>query len=157
MYCTYHRCGSFTSVYKTKDKMFKEFASKSEAEYAWEYQDILSIHNLAPEVRSNVKRIRIRNYSNSKSKYRISNWGYYTEIAQTIGNHSQPCECIFCENLEHSISEQLEVLSMNIENVLGKCFCDSHIGNLGYITRDGQKLLVCIDTGMQSFGDDYYH
>lgn len=148
---TYYRSGAYTSVYKSKKKMFKAFDSKSEAIFACDTQQRLSVNNLAPEVRSNVKRIRIRNYNPGESEYRLSNWGYYTEIAKIVTNH-ELCDCVFCNRLEISLAEKMTQLCDNIRNYVGLEFLDCHLGNLGYITRNEKKLLVCIDTGMQSFG-----
>lgn len=151
----YYRNGSFTNVYKTQGKMFKEFECKVEAEMAWEYQDVLSRYNLAPEVYSHVKRIRVHDNNCGKRKYRISHWGYYTEIAETIGNHIQPCECVFCDTMDKKVYPEIQNLIRNIRDITGWNFVDNHIGNVGWITRDGEKILVCIDTGMQSFSRKY--
>lgn len=151
----YYRAGAFTSVYKSNKKMFKEFPSKSEAIFACDIQQQLSVNHLAPEVRSNVKRIRIRNYNPGEPEYRLSNWGYYTEIAKIVTNH-ELCDCVFCVRLEFSLAEKLDQLCCDIMGCVGLDFCDCHLGNLGYITRQDQKKLVCIDTGMQSFGVESY-
>lgn len=148
---TFYRCGANTSVYRTQKGMFKEFRDFEEANEAWETQDILSGFNLAPEVRSGVRRIRIPDHIDSRNKYRISGWGYYTEQAKLLTRHDPSCECIFCDNIWRSVENELEELCDNIENVTGRCFVDCHIGNVGYIERGGVKLLVCIDTGSASF------
>lgn len=148
----FHRCGAYTSVYKTNGIMFKEFGNKDDASYAYMMQRDLAEYNLAPKVHSRVRRIRVEDVVND-NQYTISGYGYYTEIAKLLTTHDPLCECSLCENIWNCerVYKEVEELCDNIKNVTGEFFVDCHIGNVGYIVRNGVKLLVCIDTGHQSF------
>lgn len=140
----YDNCGSRSAFYIIDDERgFKEFYDKDDAEYAYETQDVLSIHNLAPKVLSQVGKIR---YSNGE----LSSWGYITEIAETIGCGGNECSCGECDDdLSYEYADRIRKLVDKIADI-GFEFMDAHIGNVGYIRRKGKKVLVCIDCGEES-------
>lgn len=135
--------GSRSSFYKLnqRGKGFKTFLDREDAEYAHTIQSELSLSDLAPKVYSEVGRIRIGN--------RLSAWGYITEVAKTITPHGVSCECSRCEDIEDRYAAEIHELQSDIEEA-GYYFGDAHAGNVGYITRSGQKIMVCIDTGEES-------
>lgn len=145
--------GSRSSFYKLnqRGKGFKTFEYKENAEYAHRVQSELAMSNLAPRVYSEVGRIRIGN--------RLSEWGYITEVAKTITPHQANCDCDYCETLESRYGDEIDSLVSDIEGV-GYEFGDCHVGNVGYVKREGFNILVCIDTGEESVyggnGGDYY-
>lgn len=143
--------GSRSEFYKLnqRGKGFKTFRSYEDAEYARDVQLELSRLDLAPRVCSEVGRIRIGE--------RLSAWGYVTEVAKTITPHEPNCNCDICDNLESKYSDDIEILTSRIEDA-GYMFGDCHPGNVGYVTRSGRKVLVCIDTGeesVQQYEGDY--
>jgi len=138
--------GSVSCFYKlknTKGRGFKTFLSYDDAIVAYENQKALAEHNLAPEVYSEVGKVRI---GNSKT---LSRWGYITEIAETIGCGSNSCDCCDRDELEDNYSDEIMQLINDMEWA-GFEFHDSHIGNVGYVNRGFYRLLVCIDTGQES-------
>lgn len=140
----YKNQGSMGAFYVIDDKRgFKEFIDKEEADYAHGVQSVLSCYNLAPYVYSDVGMIR---YSNGE----LSEWGYLTEIAQVIGCGGNECHCGECdEDLEFMYDKKIARLCRKISDV-GVEFVDSHIGNVGYVKRNGKRVLVCIDFGSES-------
>ena len=141
--------GSCSEFYKLnqRGKGFKTFRSYEDAEYARDVQRELSEWDLAPRVYSEVGRIRIVD--------RLSEWGYITEVAKVITPHSISCNCYRCDNLENEYEEEIGELQERIEGA-GYYFGDAHTGNVGYITRNGKKIMVCIDTGKESVERDDY-
>jgi hypothetical protein len=152
----YQTCGSQSAFYTLKGKKkigFKTFYSQEDAEEARKVQEILAEYNLAPSVHSEVGRIRI-----GKNRKQFSDWGYLTEIAEMLACPGNECDCGECEDVEAELSAEIEELVDEIQDA-GYYFSDCHIGNVGYITRNGFRLLVCIDTGpesVSSLDDDYY-
>jgi hypothetical protein len=144
----YENAGSTSAFYVIDNKRgFKEFCDKREAEYAHSVQSKLEYWNMAPYVLSQVGKIR-------KSNGDLSDWGYITEIAKTIGCGGNSCSCGDCgDDLEFSYDAPINKLSLSMEEV-GISFVDSHIGNVGFVRRKGRKVLVCIDFGSESVCDE---
>jgi hypothetical protein len=144
----YENCGSRSAFYVIDDKRgFKDFESQEDAEYAHYVQSKLAEHNLAPKVLSAVGKIRYR------SDMELSPWGYITEIAEMIGCGGNECCCGECEgDLTFIYNDKIARLSKKIDH-LGLEFMDAHIGNVGYVIRNGRRKLVCIDCGMESVYD----
>lgn len=138
--------GSRSSFYKLnqRGKGFKTFLTKKDAEYAHKIQSDLSENDLAPRVYSEVGRIRIGDA--------LSPWGYITEVAKTIIPHEANCDCEECQSVEESYMDEIDTLVNDIE-YFGYNFGDCHVGNVGYVKRNGYNILVCIDTGYESVGD----
>jgi hypothetical protein len=154
---SYVNGGSRAAFYKLdKFRGFKEFGDMEDAEYAYNVQSSLSQYNLAPKVLSEIGRVRMpKNLSDKK----LSGWGYITEIAEVIGCGGNECFCGDCDDIYDSLSKKVNRLISDIDNV-GYNFADAHPGNVGYIKRNGRKILVCIDTGEESVSewtddDDY--
>jgi hypothetical protein len=132
--------GGYCTLYYIKDHSnlgFKEFISKSRAEYARKIQFKLSKLNLAPKVNSKICKLKY----NKLFPDRKSGWGYVTELADVI----RP----------KSIS--LRSIQTLVDNILKKTklkFWDCHWDNLGFITRNHKKYLVCIDTGKETWDGD---
>jgi hypothetical protein len=52
--------------------------------------------------------------------------------------------------------KKLKDIQTLVDNIYRKTklkFWDSHYHNIGYITRKSKRLLVCIDTGKESFDE----
>ena len=141
--------GSRSSFYKLnqRGKGFKTFLDREDAEYAHDIQTKLSQIDLAPKVYSEVGRIRIGD--------KLSSWGYITEVAKTITPHGTSCDCETCESIEDRYAEEISELQSDMEDA-GYYFGDAHVGNVGYVKRDGYNILVCIDTGRESISLDEY-
>lgn len=135
--------GGYSTCYcisNNKNLAFKEFISKSRAEYARKIQIKLSKFDLAPKVLSKL----------CKVKYEVlfpdqkSGWGYITEVAKTI------------EKNKVSLNK-IQKLVDKIQLKTKLKFWDCHWDNLGYVIRDNKKCLVCIDTGKETWvGDANY-
>ena len=146
---SYENCGSRSAFYVIDNKRgFKEFSDKSEAVYAHTVQDKLSTYDMAPNVLSQVGKIR-------KSDGRLSHWGYITEIAEMIGCGGNECSCGECdEDYYHMYEDKIQDLTDNMLRIAGIEFMDNHIGNVGFIRRNRKKVLVCIDFGTESVYDE---
>jgi hypothetical protein len=132
-------CSSTFYILSCGDKGFKEFYNKWHADIAHRNQSLLSENNLAPYVHSEVGKIR-------KRGNKLSGWGYITELAELVCCPGNDCDCCDRYEIEFSIEEEIGDLMDN----MAECdfqFSDTHAGNVGYVTRDGKKILVCIDTG----------
>jgi hypothetical protein len=147
----YENQGSMSAFYVIDNKRgFKEFCGKYEAEYAHSVQSKLENYNMAPYVLSQVGKIR-------KSNGDLSDWGYITEIAQTIGCGGNECSCGECDDdLQFMYDNKICKLAHEMMYMLGVEFMDSHIGNVGFVRRNGKKVLVCIDFGTESVYDEDY-
>jgi len=145
----YENGGSMSAFYVIDNKRgFKEFCDKREAEYAHSVQSKLEDYNMAPYVLSQVGKIRMNNGD-------LSCWGYITEIAKTIGCGGNMCNCGECDDdLEFSYENQISNLAYRMMKKAGVEFIDSHIGNVGFVRRNGKKVLVCIDFGTESVCDE---
>lgn len=136
--------GSFVNFYRLKNRKtmaFKEFESKKKANEAHNNQGLLSYHDLAPKVLSNVMKIDV--LDEDDRKYRRSGWGYITEVAETVSDE---------DTVDY---DEREDLINSIENFCDLKFYDCHPGNYGYVKRKGKRILVCIDTGNDSFNGTY--
>lgn len=130
-------------VWRTKDGIFKEYQTKSEAEGAYYWQWELSRWNLAPEVYTRVKRIRIDG--------ELSGWGYYTEQALTFTDDEVE---LYLDDLYHDdIDAEIDEINARVEDLFEHEYTDFHIQNYGYIERNGELVLVIIDTTLRSFCD----
>jgi hypothetical protein len=145
----YENAGSMSAFYVIDNKRgFKEFAHRSEAEYAHSVQCKLELYDMAPYVLSQVGKIRMSNGE-------LSCWGYITEIAKTIGCGGNECSCGECEDsLEYSYENKIGKLAHNMMYMAGVEFMDCHIGNVGFVRRKGKKVMVCIDFGSESVCDE---
>jgi hypothetical protein len=152
--------GSQNSFYKVKGKGygFKGFPNKSLATFAHAVQSRLAPLS-APKVHSPVCRIRVPNYFVKQNKKGemiavtemvLSDWGYLTEIAKpyrcpsSIDCYGDCGHCTDCGNY-YLVQDLLSDMEDN-----GILYTDAHTKNLGYVTRDNDKLLVAIDFGRES-------
>jgi len=143
--------GSFTTFYKLKNRKtiaFKDFADKDAAEEAYHMQKTLAEYDLAPRVYGKVRKIDYFDYLGYK---RRSNWGYVTEIAELIDDERYSDDPDYYDEVRCETEE----LSNEIDFHCGYGFYDCHMRNVGYVTRKGRKVLVCIDTGAESFNGEY--
>jgi hypothetical protein len=142
-------CGSRSDFYVIdKTRGFKTFCNMYNAYYARDVQIILSCLNLAPNVLSEIGRIRVGG--------RLSEWGYITELAKILScNHwTKPSLCPTCEKkCYRKYSKKISELAESIYNHTEYEFVDDHFGNVGFIVRDKKKILVCIDTGIESISN----
>jgi hypothetical protein len=143
--------GSFTTFYRLKQRKtiaFKDFPNKEDAIEAYGFQKSLAEWDLAPRVYGKVRKI---DYIDCWGVKRRSNWGYITEVAEVID------DVLYSEDNEYydKVRCETEELSNEIEFHFGFGFYDCHVGNVGYVTRNGKKVIVCIDTGAESFNGDY--
>jgi hypothetical protein len=130
--------GGYCTLYSISDEpqlAFKEFISKSRAEYARKIQKKLSKLDLAPKVISTL----------CKMKYDIlfpnqkSGWGYISEVAFTIQKKND----ISLKAIQKLVDEIFDKTKLK--------FWDCHWQNIGYVIRSGKKKLVCIDTGKETW------
>ena len=152
--------GSQNSFYKVKGKKygFKGFPNKSLASFAHAVQSDLAKDNLAPMIHSPVCRIRVPNYFMGKggktiTQMVLSDWGYLTEIARPYVCTDSQCDgdCGYssdCENSETIMDLLAEMEDRGID------YIDAHTGNLGYIFRNDERILVAIDFGAESLCDN---
>jgi hypothetical protein len=143
----YKNCGSASSFYTLKNSKrgFKTFETQEAAIVSHYNQTKLAEHDLAPRVYSEVGRVRVRG--------ELSDWGYITEIATTIGCGGNDCSCCDRDELEEMWSEEIDNLVSDIEDI-GFYFGDCHSGNVGFVRRNGRGVMVCIDTGDESVSSD---
>lgn len=126
-YCAFYTIKSYTGM------AFKEFISKSRAEYARKIQLKLSRFNLAPKVHTPIIKMKYDLLFPNKK----SGWGFITEIAKPIDD-----------------SVPLSKIQRLVDEIYLKTklkFWDCHWYNMGLIKRGRSKKLVCIDTGKESF------
>lgn len=132
-----------------KTRGFKQFVNKDDAEYARETQMILSQYTLAPKVLSEVGKIR------RKSTKKLTHWGYMTEVATMVccgGNEG----CEYCADAEDALCDDIEKLCTDMYDLTGFDFVDCHIGNVGFVRRNKESILVCVDTGRESVYNEGY-
>lgn len=131
-------CASVFYKVRRMDRGFKTFNSKEDAEIAHLNQSELAEHNLAPYVYSDVCRVR---HADGK----LSKWGFMTEMAETIKR-----------DYKFDYYDQEDMYSEEIDNLVEECshfgfnFADCHLGNVGYVVRNGYQTMVVIDTGDES-------
>ena len=137
--------GCASSFYKlkgVKGRGFKVFDCKKSAEIAHTNQTELSQHDLAPYVYSQVGRVR-------KGDKSLSGWGFITEIAELICCPGNGCYCCDRESIMYDYENEINDLVGNMEDC-GFYFGDNHAGNVGFVHRGGERIMVCIDTGDES-------
>ena len=143
--------GSFTTFYRLKGRKtigFKDFGSKEEAIDSMENQRLLAEYDLAPRVYGKVRKI---DYIDFCGKKRRSGWGFITEIATTVDDENGE-ERYFDEDC---FRDEVDDLIYKMEMELGMRFGDSHSRNVGWVKRGKEEVLVCIDTGNESFSGEY--
>ena len=127
-YCAFYR------IFNSKNLAFKEFISKSKAEYARKIQLKLSKYNLAPKICSKLCKVKYEKIFPGQK----SGWGYITEIVKIVEKNSV------------SLSK-VQKLVDNIYDKTKLKFWDCHWDNIGYIRVGDKKQLVCIDTGKETW------
>ena len=141
--------GCASSFYKLKgkrDRGFKIFGCKEDAEIAHTHQSELSTYDLAPYVYSQVGRVR-------KSDGSLTGWGFITEIAELICCPGNSCYCCDRESISYDYEQEISNLVDNMYEY-GFSFGDDHPGNVGFVKRNGFAVMVCIDTGDESITTD---
>jgi hypothetical protein len=129
--------GGYCALYSINDhsnKAFKEFITKSRAEYARKIQVKLSRYNLAPKVFSKLCKLKYETLFPAQK----SGWGYITEKALPA-NHTKHTMILL-----QDLVEEIEVKTK-------LKFWDCHWHNIGFVKRGKYKKLVCVDTGEESF------
>lgn len=140
--------GSFTTFYKLKGRKtigFKDFGSKDEAIESMENQRMLAVCDLAPRVYGKVRKI---DWIDDEGVKHRSGWGFVTEIAKTVDDDDYTCD-------DDTFRDSVDNLTDNIEMELGMSFGDCHSRNVGWVKRNGKEIMVCIDTGKESFSGEY--
>lgn len=128
--------GGYCTLFEIKDYAdlgFKEFISKKRAVYARKVQIRLSRYNLAPKVYSKICRV---GYDKLFPGMR-SGWGYITELAKATNKKLK-----------------LYKIQKLVDDILDKTqlkFWDCHWENIGYVVRNKKRVLVCIDTGKETW------
>jgi hypothetical protein len=128
--------GGYCTLFQIEDEPtlgFKEFLSKSRAEYARKVQLKLSKLGLAPKVCSKLCKMVYKDFFPGQK----SGWGYITELAKVVKS-------------TFSLSK-IQKLVDNIYDKTKLKFWDCHWENVGYIIRNNKKKLVCIDTGKETW------
>ena len=118
----------FYTLKESKTIGFKEFVSKSKAQYAYKIQKKLAQLRLAPKVYGQVCKIKIDCYGYCES----TGWGFLTQIVKIR------------KNLSH---RKIQNLVNNIRQKTKLSFWDCHEYNIGIY----KNKYVCIDTGKESF------
>ena len=135
--------GTGSTFYRIgKGRGFKEFIDKWDAEYAHKAQSLCAEFDLAPQVYSDVGRIKING--------ELSGWGYVTQIARLLNKHEGNCTCEECDELEDKWINDFIYVAQMMEETCGVVTEDLHKGNFGFIKKDGVTQLVCIDFGSES-------
>ncbi len=134
----YTRIYGVTEHELSENKVFKAFRSKDIATVALTYQKKLAKYNLAPQVYTTLFHI------NNPAKK--SGWGFITEKAENFYSEVAWAKFDSCGALK-----KLQKLVEDIAQKTKLKFWDCHYGNIGYIIRDKKPVLVCIDTGKESF------
>jgi len=123
--------------------VFKSFKTKSRAESSYKNQKKLSKLNLAPDIFSALCKVPYY-FDPELLKYwspdqTTTDWGFVTEKAELL---EEDCKIPY---------KKIQDLVDNIRIQTKLKFWDCHLSNIGYIKRGRKKLLVCIDTGNESF------
>ena len=121
---------------------FKSFKTKNRALESLDNQLKLAEFNLAPRIATDLCKIPY-SYDPQLLKHwnpeeTVTSWGYVTEKAMLV-------------DIDDTPYNKLQSLVDNIRDKTGLKFWDCHWTNIGYIKRGRRKLLVCIDTGAESF------
>jgi hypothetical protein len=133
---------SFHKLKGQRGRGFKIFGSKEDAVIAHINQSKLSAYNLAPYVYSQVGRVR-------QSDKSLTGWGFITEIAELICCPGNSCKCCDRTSIMYDYENEVDNLVDNMQDC-GFEFGDNHPGNVGFVNRDGNRVMVCIDTGDES-------
>jgi len=134
----YTRIYGVTEHELSENKVFKAFRSKDIATVSLTYQKKLAKYNLAPQVYTTLFHI------NNPAKK--SGWGFITEKAENFYSEVAWAKFDSCGALR-----KLQKLVEDIAQKTKLKFWDCHYGNIGYIIREKKPVLVCIDTGKESF------
>ena len=129
-------------VFKKRGIAFKEFHTKQKAEYAYKTQKKLAKFDLAPKVYSSVCKLKFA----PDEDYWVpdsSDWGYVTERAKVPNCESKKNRYVILRKIQKLVNEIYEKTGLK--------FWDCHYSNIGWITRDNRQVLVCVDTGKESF------
>ena len=139
----YIDCGSRSAFYRVgKGRGFKEFPTRSAAEHSHRLQKMAADAMLAPAVYSEVGRIRLPDGE-------LSGCGYITQIARPLSCTGN-CLCDKCEDIEEKYYYDIHIVVDLLDTECGICYEDSHVGNFGWIRKNGIKHLVCVDFGPES-------
>lgn len=133
----------FLPIREHQDLGFKSFKNKQRAEEAYFYQNVLSKHDLAPKIITALCKIpygyNLKLYKGYIPEQTHTDWGYVTEKAILLDeNDKVPFNKI--QKLVNTIWQKTNIK-----------FWDCHETNIGYVKRGRKKILVCIDTGKESF------
>ncbi len=132
--------GGYCQVYPIKDQrgwVFKEFRNKKKAQESYKYHKLLAKFDLAPKIYSKITRLDFAEDGDYRPD-EPSDWGYITEKALPI-KHTD------------FVMVQIQSLVDVIYVKTGLKFWDCHWFNVGLVSRNNMKKLVCIDTGKESF------
>ena len=148
----YDDAGSKNAFYIIKDKKigrkrvgFKEFENEQEAKFAHRVQKHLAQFDLAPMAYGDVG--MIRRYDGELTAY-----GYLTEVARPMPNcRDEDCDGE-CFQSECSNGTTIDEVVYDLGEH-GLEYTDSHKGNFGYVRRNGKRVAVVIDLGIESFGE----
>lgn len=141
-YDSWFKEGGYCQLYPIKHHpslAFKEFRSKKHAKYAYQVQKKLSKLTLAPNVYTEICKLNFHK-NNIDWVPDHSDWGYVTEIAKVVR---------YTENIK--TLKRIQLLVDQIYEKTRLKFWDCHFSNIGLIDRSGKHLMVCIDTGKESF------
>tara|TARA_Y100000385_G_scaffold52656_1_gene49852 strand:- start:1838 stop:2407 length:570 start_codon:yes stop_codon:yes gene_type:complete len=121
---------------------FKSFKTKKRALESIDNQLKLAEFDLAPRIVTDLCKIPY-SYDPELLKHwnpneTVTSWGYVTEKAMLVDVDDTPYN-------------KLQSLVDNVRDKTGLKFWDCHWTNIGYIKRGRRELLVCIDTGAESF------
>ena len=130
--------GSECTVFRTDKGVLKCYSSKSDAQGACDIQQQLSYFDLAPEVYTNARRHKLEHGTF---------WGYYSEEAEPLSVCDCEYDCYCHLETESARDDVCEAVAY----WTGYDYVDFHQGNFGFVTRDGRKVLVIIDTGVKGF------
>jgi hypothetical protein len=123
----------------SENKVFKAFRSNDIATIALKYQKKLAKYNLAPKAYT-----RLFQINDPEKKKSLSGWGFVTEKAEDFYSDANPPPY-------YGGMRKLQKLVEDIAQKTKLKFWDCHYDNVGYIIRDKKPVLVCIDTGKESF------
>jgi hypothetical protein len=123
----------FYSLKESRTIGFKEFSSKSKANYAYKIQKKLARLGLAPKVYGKICKIAIEARDFCGDKWlESSGWGFLTQIVKIKKRLSR---------------KKIQDLVDNIKQKAKLSFWDCHEYNIGV----HRNKYVCVDTGRESF------
>lgn len=132
--------GGYCQVYPIKNHrnlVFKEFRNKKKAIESYDFQNKLSKFDLAPKIFTKVCKLKFA-IEDGIIFDDSSDWGYVIEKASPV---------------KHTNATMINIQSLveDIKEKTGLKFWDCHWYNVGLIKRDKKNVVVCIDTGKESF------